>query len=405
MEFIEIKDGANLDANEMAVLESMDSAFAKTQKQLDDIYAKMETSRPAGKVANSIERKEATEWVKKFFKGKIDEKNFDPFMNTGSVSFDPTEGGYLVPEILMAEIAHWTYEYGVCRREMRYLPFGGAGNTRKLPTEATGVSVNWVDEAGAKPLTSISFGLVTQELKKLAAISVITEELIEDSAIDLIGFVGRRIGEAIAAEEDRVFLGGDINGAGDPFNGVMFQNGINALYMGAGLLPSDINADMLLEMTYEVPTPARSGASFIMHPGLMYYLQKLRVDVLAPGDGLGGYLVTQPLQGQPARMWGYSIILSDAMPAPDQVLDGDPFLIFANLNKTCVYGDKNGLRVKLLTEATLVDADGYSMSLAQSDAVAVRVHKRTGYACTLPDGIGVLIAGEDSGSGSGSELN
>ena len=74
-------------------------------------------------------------------------------------------------------------------------------------------------------------------------------------------------------------------------------------------------------------------------------------------------------------------------------------MIFANLQKTCIYGDKNQIHTKLLTEATLTDSEGGTISLAQNDAVAVRVYKRVGYVPVLPEGIAVMIAGA-AGSGS-----
>ena len=44
---------------------------------------------------------------------------------------DNEEGGYLVPPMLVAEVARFTEQYGVSRRDMRYMPFSGAGNSRK----------------------------------------------------------------------------------------------------------------------------------------------------------------------------------------------------------------------------------------------------------------------------------
>lgn len=367
---------------------------ALIQKQLDTIFAKMETSRPAGKTGSSLERKEANDWLKKFFKREIKEGSGI----TAGIDYMATDpdsaGGYLVPELVAAEIAHCVAEAGMARMKMRYLPFSGPGNTRRIPKELNSITVSWIDEGAKKPVSNLTLDEVTQELKKLAVISIMTEEIVEDSAIDLLSFVAKRIGEKIAEEEDRVFFAGDTL-AGDPFDGVLNASGVVNVYQGAGDVVADITADDLLKMVYAIPRSGRRGAEFYVHSDVLYYIQKLRVDLLAPSDGLGGYLLQQPINGEPARLWGYPVNVVDQLPDGDTATDSTPFAIFANLEKTCVYGDKNNLRLKLLDQATIEDAEGNQMHLAQQDAVALRVFKRVGYVPTLPECIAVLNTGTE----------
>jgi HK97 family phage major capsid protein len=383
-------------------LEGFDGKF---QKQLDDIFVKMETSRPGRPGANKKAEKELTrKWLVAYLKKQPREaieaelKDFTPTHTT--VALDDS-GAVLVPELLASEINHYIIEGGIARREMRYYPISGPGNTRNLPVETGGVSVSWVDEAGPKPITGLTLERVQQKLEKLAAIAVITEELIEDAAFDLVSYIARRIADAIATEEDRVFFAGDTSG-GDPFDGIINAAGTVPVYLGAGTDMDDVTADSLLAMVYSIPKHARPGAKFYMHSDVLYRIQKLRIDVLAVGDGLGGYLVQPATASAPASIWGYPIVTVDQLPdALDDVTDTG-FMIFANLQKTCVYGDKNNIHTKLLTEATLTDSEGGTISLGQNDAVAIRVYKRVGYVPVLPEGIAILIAGE---AGSGSGLN
>ena len=69
---------------------------------------------------------------------------------------------------------------------------------------------------------------------------------------------------------------------------------------------------------------------------------------------------------------------------------------FGNLQKTCVYGDKQGLRVKMLDQASLYDTNGTLINLAEKDMIALRVHKRVGFVAVLPAGIAVLSTGATS---------
>ena len=355
------------------------------QKQINNLYERTDKMGiKGGQTNNTVERKEAREWLVKFFKREpLEQKAFTDYMAT-----DPdASGGYLVPEILSESIAHYVQESGVARQRMRYMPFGGPGNTRLIPKEISGVAVQWVDEAGAKPITKIGLDQIVQELKKLAAITVLTENLIEDSAFPLVDYVARRIGEAIAREEDRVYFAGDI-GDGDPFDGVINATGVVPVTMAAGQGIADITADHLLEAIYAVPKEARRNGAFYVHSDVLFAIQQLK-------DNENRYLVSRPMaDNEPARIWGYPIYTVDVLPSADESEVDLPFAIFANLQKTCVYGDKEGVRVKILDQSTLTDSEGNTMNLAQNDAVGVRVYKRTGYACLHPEGIAILTTGE-----------
>lgn len=396
-----IRPEGNLDQDQLDFLKSIDGGFdqIKTglQKQIDGIWERMDPiNRPYNQESQKSEHRKITrKWLSTFLKKQpvdainAELKAFSPVHTT--VDLD-NSGAVLVPELLMQEIQSYVIEGGIARREMRYMPMNGAGNTRKIPVETGSVAVQWVDEMGAKPITGLTLESVLQKLEKLAAIAVISENLLEDQAFDLVGYVSRRIGEAIATEEDRVFFAGTVL-AGDPFDGVLNTAGVTPVTLEATEGPDDVTADTLLNMVYSVPKHARSGAKFYMHSDILFRIQRLRIDVLAAGDGLGGYLVQPATANAPASIWGYPIVIVDQLPAAEDVLADEPFMFFANLQKTCVYGDKNGIRIKMLTEATLTDSEGQTISLAQNDAVGVRVYKRVGYVPVLPEGIAVLSAG------------
>lgn len=378
------------------------------QKQLDSIFMKLDTvnQKPlTEKQAGKKERELNNKWVKSLVKKDIEGMKkiemelkdgvFEPFMHTGTAVHHENyleQGSYLIPELFLAEVQRFVFEAGVCRRDMRYLPFGGPGNERRIPVLTQSVVVEWVEEAHRKPLTKPYIGQVVQRLRKIAAIVPFTDELLEDSAIDLMGLVAQLIGEAIAIEEDRVFFQGQIIG-GDPFDGILYSLGVGTYQLGVGDLVADLTADDLEQVIYEIPTHARTGAKWYMHPTVFSVLRRIRVDVLAAGDNLGQYLIQMPTGAQPATLWNYPIVLSDELPAAGDVAADEPFMFFANLSRTSVYGDKGGLALKMLDQATLTDADGNTINLAQNDMTALRAVKRVGYVNTLPQGICVISTG------------
>ena len=382
--------------------------YEKIQGQLNDIYTKM-ADRPAftEKDKETQARIKNSQWLRAFLKKDVQTmkemqtKETQLFvypqhvLHTGDNALiddgDMGQGGHLIPLLLEGEINKWAQEAGIARREMKYMPFGGAGNTRKHLFEASGVSVDWVNEGEIKPKTKPTFSYVNQTLRTVAGIVIMSEEVIEDSAIDLIAYCSQALGEAIVMEEDVQFF----TGVGAPWTGIINAAGIVPVGLPVGNVnAADVRPEDFLAATIAIPVDAARGAKFYMHRTVYAALRAYRADAVAAGDGAGNYLVQDPTGSAPALLWGYPIVLADVLPDVATAAGaGTPFAIFANLKRTSVYGDKKGLRVKLLDQATVTDANGNLVNLAEQDMFALRVHKRVGYVNVLPSGIAVLETG------------
>ena len=414
---INLTENSGLDDGSLALLMKIDEAldksplkkdYDKLQEQINTLFVKAEGEAIGFKYGQhnvSKEEKNLTvKWIRTFLQKKdttpidLELKAYTDYMDT---EITGSAGGYLIPELLANEIAHFVEQGGIARKEMRYMPFGAAGNTRVLPTESSGVNVTWISEGETKAISNITVGKVTQTLEKLAAISVLTEELAEDTGVDLIAYLAQRLGEAIATAEDDAFF----VGTGTPWTGILNDPLVPALSLAAGVGPLNMRPEALLAMINSVPSGAMNGAKFYMNRQVWGALASRRADSVAEGDSKGVYLVQTPSQGSPGNIWGYPVVLVEALPAltdlgygeDDTDCDPDqPFMFFGNLQKCCVYGDKKGLRIKILTEATLTDGEENSVSLAQSDMVAIRCFKRVGYCTTLPSGIVILNTGSAS---------
>jgi len=395
-----------------------DVEFEKLQKQINDIY--VEVAKVGMKPLMSEKEKEQKErelnnkWIRAFLRKedtklkKIDAElkaSIDPVMHTGGgtdeIDEDYTQGGYLIPTLLLAEVNRFVTEGGIARREFRYLPFAGAGNSRYIPTLLTSVVVDWIDEGETKPKTKPTTSRVQQTLKKLAAMVILTEEIIEDTIIDLVSFCGQLLGEAIAAEEDNQFF----SGTGAPWTGLINDANITSLALAAGAGPLDMRPEALLALTVSIPQGAVPGAKFYMSRTVWAAICARRSDSVSEGDTKGNYLVQQPSQGSPGSIWGFPVVLVEAMPSMadlgygegDDECDADePFLIFGNLSKCVVYGDKKGIRVKLLDQASVYDDNNNLINLAERDMQALRIHKRVGYVTVLPSGLVILQTGPAS---------
>lgn len=306
---------------------------------------------------------------------------------------DDARGGYLVPEELRAEVLRIAEtQYGLARREMMYLPFSGPGNSRTIPTLASSVSTFWTDEAGKKAGTNPTFDVVTQTLKKLAAIVPFTEELIEDSVVNVTQLVAQLFAEAVAKQEDLQFF----MGTGSPWTGILNNGDVNDVEMAAGEGMADISFEKLVDMQDEIPSGALTGCKYYMHRHVLSYLHKLRADAVSSGDSKGMFLLP-PTQQAIEDILGFPIVLTDTL--PDKTLSGagKPFVLFGNLKMAAIFGDKQQIRVKLLDQATITDADGTTaINLAEQDMLALRMEERVGYLLALPSALCVLKTGDAS---------
>lgn len=291
-------------------------------------------------------------------------------------------GGYLIPEELRAEVLRVAEDnFGLARRDMRYLPFSGPGNSRKIPALASSVAVSWTDEAAEKQSTAPAFTVIEQTLKKLAAIVPMTDEILEDSNINITALVAELFAEAVAKEEDMQFF----NGNGSVWTGILNNGNVNSVFV-AGTNPNVVDADDLLSLVDATPSGALAGAKFYMHRSVYSKLRSLRDDA-----GAGVYIITPPTAEGPAALWGYPIELSDAFPAITVTGNSKPFVLFGNLKRAAIFGDKQELRVKLLDQATVNNtANDASINLAQQDMVAIRIVERVGYVLALPSAVSVL---------------
>ena len=351
------------------------------KKFMDGVKEQREKGIDAGKKEAKTENA-----TRKFMKAMIHgDKTYLKSLNT----IDDDHAGYLVPPELQAEVLRIAQTFGLARSAMRYLPFSGPGNERKIPALGSSVNVYWTNEKAKKTSTQPTFGLVTQTLKKLAAIVPFTEEILEDSAINLTALVAELFAEAVAKEEDIQFF----TGTGLPWTGVLNNGQVNVAYQAvAGV--ANLTADDLLGMIDATPSGALAGAKFYMNRTVLSVIRKLKgVD--------GQYIYQNPGQGQPATIWDYPVVTSDAFPTASAV-SGAPYVLFGNLQLGCVFGDKQQLRTQLLDQATITDVDGQTtINLAEQDMVALRIVERVGYVVALPAALTVLDP-DTQASGSGS---
>lgn len=119
-----------------------------------------------------------------------------------------TAGGFLVPDEMEQSVIDLREDYGLARRLARRRPM--ASDTKSVPKRTGGVTAYFINEDNAGVTASDkSWGNVNFVAKTLAALSLISKNLEEDSIIDTIDDLAREMAYAFATKEDQCWLIGD----------------------------------------------------------------------------------------------------------------------------------------------------------------------------------------------------
>ena len=232
------------------------------------------------------------------------------------------DGGIFVPETIDMNIMRIINDYGVARRLFTTYPLGKEQKLNRVKL-TSGVAVEWVAEGGVKPASKAAFGTITATIAKLAGITVLTQELIEDSNISLIPFLTKLFGEALALEEDRVAFGGVTST--DPFTG-LFNNiaGMTKMSLAATKTAfSDLTYDDLIVFTNSLKSYHRRNAKILLSADALSAVEKLK-------DGNGTYIINPTAATPTIRGFQYEVIEN----APTSAAGKPIMLLEISLNST-----------------------------------------------------------------------
>lgn len=136
-------------------------------------------------------------------------------------SAKPSDGGFLIPEILRGELLRLALERAIVRSRARVIPmdsltvpFPTVDSTSNVSSVYGGVTGFWTEEGATLTESQPRFGRILLEAHKLVLYTEIPNELIRDSRPSLAAFIEDIFPEALAWFEDVAFFVG--GGVGEP---------------------------------------------------------------------------------------------------------------------------------------------------------------------------------------------
>lgn len=211
------------------------------------------------------------------------------------------DGGFAVPTEYANEIIKLERQSSIARSVARIFPMGSL--TRLVPRELAKPSTSWVGEGTEPGLTKGTLEQITQTAKKLMSIIPFSDELLEDNNVSYDSFIAEVVSQEMGRAEDLVAFVGDVSGSSDPFNGVYFKTGVNAVTLGGATLKFGDIVNLLMAPK----APYRARGQFVLSTTALKKVMKLVDDQNRP-------IWVMPDGVNPGRIYGKLYNESDQIP-------------------------------------------------------------------------------------------
>jgi len=266
-------------------------------------------------------------------------------------------GGYTVPKTFQTSIIELLNKECLLRRLCSVMT---TENTNLIPVEATRPQFRWLGEAEAYSETGLTFGQIQIGAHKGGGIIKISEELLNDSAINIESYVRRKMADGIAVLEEEAFISG--NGTQKP-KGLL--DGITAGITTAAA--GKFTSDELIDMLYSVAVGYRKNGVWLVSDVFEREVRKLK-------DKNEQYIWQQGFTSDaPNTLLGHPVYVSEFM--GNELTTGKTPAIFGDL-KYYQIADRGSMGLQRLNEL-----------YAGNGQVGFRIHKRVDGKLTMADAV------------------
>jgi HK97 family phage major capsid protein len=227
----------------------------------------------------------------------------------GSVS--PSDGGFLVPETLRAQLLQIALEQAVVRPLATVIPMDSARVPMPIIDSTTnrgsvfgGMIAYWGEESAALQDANPKFGRVELDAKKLTGLSAVPNELLQDSIVSFASLIETLWPQALAFSEDNAFMTG--TGSGQPLGFFGAKN--KASIAVTRTTSSKIQYTDIVNMYAQMLPSSLSNAVWICAPDALPQLLQMSLDV---GTGGNSVFVVNAAGPAPMTIFGRPLIISE----------------------------------------------------------------------------------------------
>ena len=269
--------------------------------------------------------------------------------------WDTGSSGSLIPTTLSRTL----YEYMEAGMAMWKAPTTkintASGESMVFPrVGAHAIATQVIAQGTAIGGTDPTFAKMTLDAYKYGELVQVANEVIQDSGIDIVSFVGRDVGRAVGRVIDADLVVG--TGSGEPMGLMTAIASAGTIVTGGSLIPPTV--ENLIDLVYSVNDEYRSSGStgWLMKDATAGVIRKLR-------DGAGGTVgafiwepsLTAGIQGgQPDRLLGFPLYTD-----PNVAANG-------SAAKSIFFGDFSAYYIRTVGSFVLERSDEYAFNVDEA---------------------------------------
>ena len=319
------------------------SAMSQVKKQLEVLETAVAQGQfpGGGSAAVDVAKKAHKAAFDKWFrKGTGEAELKDLQIQASASTLSDPDGGFTVPEEVETAIDRVAQTVSAMRRISTVRSI--STDTYKKLVNQGGATSGWVGEKGARTETGTpTLAEIAINTKELYAMPYATQQLLDDSRVDIAAWLADEVAIEFNEEESEAFISG--SGVEQP-NGIaaytMVANASYAWgkvgYIAGGHASLLNNADKLIDLQHALKSVYRNGAVWLMADSTLNAIRKLK-------DGEGNYLWRPGLaENAPDTLLGKPIEIDDNVDAIG--LNKYP-IFFGNFKRAYLIVDRLGTRV------------------------------------------------------------
>lgn len=228
----------------------------------------------------------------------------------------PSDGGFLIPERLRADLLRVALETSLMRRFARVIPmdsltvpFPTLDSTSNASTVHGGIAAFWTGEGEQLEESDPTFGRVVLKANKLTARADVPNELFQDSIISLEAFISDVFPDAMAWFEDIAFING--TGVGEPL-GWLRAAAAEVVAQSAGQPGDTIVWQNILQMYAQMLPSSLGRAIWIANIDTFPELAQMALSV---GTGGSAIWLNNGVVGPPMTILGRPVYFTEKVPS------------------------------------------------------------------------------------------
>lgn len=177
-----------------------------------------------------------------------------------------TQAGFLVPDTFLREVLKGIVEFSPIRELVRVIPIGGG--SLQVPKRTGTPTATWRGEVAAMTETNVTVGLEEIPTHELAAKVDVSNQLLEDSMIDLEGYVRDEVDEQFGVAEGAAMATGD--GVNKP------EGFVNAVTTKSTATNDTFVADDVIALFYDLKTGYARRGTFVMNRQIIRTIRQFK---------------------------------------------------------------------------------------------------------------------------------